>query len=490
MNQNTIKVDVCVIGAGASGLAVAEMAVQIGMDVALIEKERLGGAFLNSVCLPKTGLFEAAKVANTSRHADRFGFEYNEHAVDIRAVKKGIEESIRRIEPHYSAGRFEALGVRIYEGEARFIDDHHIQLKEDVINAKYIVIATGAVPDIPDIDGIKSDKVLTPYNIHKLHETPRHLIVLGGQGVALELAQSYRRLGSRVTLITENTIMPDTDFEIAGMINEALSGEGIKINENSRVSSVKHKLDRLVDDGVQYNDDNVTVVFETQNREVREVGGSHLLVCADESPEITCLDLMNAGVDVEGKSIKTSQDLRTSQKHIFVVGNAGLGPGYMHVSAYEAHIVLKNMLLRKRLEVDYSQMPRVVFTDPEFAAVGMTDEQARTKYGRKINVSVSKLRDNDRAVVMKQEAGMIKVITHKNGQILGCSILAAQAGELISIWVLALSQNLKIRDMPSVLAAYPTLSDVSQRAGGMSLKSSLSGFWTRLLIRLLQKFPG
>jgi pyruvate/2-oxoglutarate dehydrogenase complex dihydrolipoamide dehydrogenase (E3) component len=476
MSKETIKTDICIIGAGSGGLSVAAGAVQLGLSTVLIERAEMGGDCLNTGCVPSKALLAAAKQAALHRKKNIQGIEGNEPQIDFSKVKDHVIESIDVIAPNDSVERFEGLGVKVIKENSRFVGRDLIEAGNYLIKAKKIVIAAGSRAVIPAISGLDKERVFTNENIFSLRQLPDHLLVIGAGPVGVEMAQAHRRLGSEVSIFTNREILPRDDQKNVVVLRNVLLEEGIKIHEHVRVKQVKHL------------DTEVILTIE-ENGKSLDVSGSHLLIGAGRKPNLEGLGLENAGVEFDTKGVKVDARLRTSNKNIFAVGDIAGGPQFTHVAGYHAGIVIRNICFKIPAKVNYTALPWVTYSDPELAQTGLTEVSARDLHGDSIKVVESHLNENDRAIAERSTKGLIRVVTDKNGRILGASIVGANAGELISLWSLAISQKLKISSVAGLIVPYPTLSEVSKRAAGAWYTTKLFSDKTRNIVKLLQKIP-
>jgi pyruvate/2-oxoglutarate dehydrogenase complex dihydrolipoamide dehydrogenase (E3) component len=290
------------------------------------------------------------------------------------------------------------------------------------------------------------------------------------------MAQAHRALGSEVTVLEAFRILPKDDSELALMLRERLVGDGIAIREQVTIV------------GVEPEDAGVAAVIESADGGRERIFGSHLLVAAGRRPNVTDLDLEKAGIEYGLKGIKVDARLRTTNRNVFAIGDVAGGPQFTHVAGYHAGIVIRNALFRQPAKVDYRSLPWVTYTDPEFAHVGLTEEQARAAHGDDITVLRWPYHENDRAQTERETHGLLKAVTTKSGKILGASILGTQAGELIQVWVLAIGQGLNIKALAGMIAPYPTLGEVSKRAAGSFFTPRLFSPRTRKLVRFLSWF--
>lgn len=467
--------DLCVIGAGAAGLSVAAGAVQLGYDVALIEKGAMGGDCLNTGCVPSKALLAAAKAAQAMRTAHRYGIAAQEPTIDIRAVKQHIDGVIRTIAPHDSQERFEGLGVRVFREKAAFTGKNTVTAGDRVITAKYFVIATGSRPVMPAINGLDPAKALTNETVFALAEKPAHLLIIGAGPVGLEMAQAHRRLGCKVTVIDSGPVLANDDPDLAAQLRDALREEGVKFYENTSVDDIQHPQDGGV------------IAAITRGADKFQIEGSHILVAAGRKACTGGLGLEKAGVAWNEKGIITDRRLHTTNRRIYAAGDVAGGPQFTHVAGYHAGIIIRNIIFRIPAKTDYSALPWVTYTDPELAQAGLTERAAREKYGDRIKISRWKLKESDRAQTERRTDGMIKVITKRSGRIVGASICAPHAGELIGLWSLAIGQKMKIGAVAAMLAPYPTYGEISKRAAAASFTGALFSNRTRFFTGLLRR---
>ncbi len=469
--------DICVIGAGSAGLSVAAGAAQLGLKTALIEKGAMGGDCLNTGCVPSKALLEAAKAAHHFRNSAKFGITPSEPEIDFSAVKDHVFGVIAKIEPHDSQERFEGLGVSVYREAAEFINAHSIKVGDQTITSRYFVIATGSRAAIPPITGLDASKAFTNENIFDIREKPDHLVIIGGGPIGVEMAQAHKRLGCNVTIIDMGNILIKDDPDLVDILRTRLTDEGITLHEQSAIKSVKH------------GENSVSVTYE-KNGQTETVTGSHLLVAAGRKPNLDSLNLEKAGIKYERTGITVDQRLRTSQTHIFAAGDVSGGPQFTHIAGYHAGIIIRNVAFKIPAKVDYAAMPWVTYTDPELANVGMTEAMAKEQHGQdKIKTVTWEFEENDRASASNRNEGMIKVTLMKNGKILGATIIGPAAGELIGLWGLAITKKMKIGDITSMIAPYPTLGEISKRAAGTWFTPKLFSPRTQKIVGLLQKLP-
>jgi len=472
--MNLIKVDVCVIGAGSGGLSVAAGASQMGASVALIEKGAMGGDCLNTGCVPSKSMLAAGHIAQSVREAGAYGIRATEPDVDWLAVHEHVQKVIAAIEPNDSQERFEGLGVKVIRAAASFEDENTVRAGDQLIRAKYFVLATGSSAFVPPIKGLDQVPYFTNENIFDNREPVEQLIVIGGGPIGMELAQAHRRLGAKVTVLEMARLLIKDDPELTRIVIERLQHEGVEFIEGGR----KLVLERNVDG-------KILVSCETDAGK-QHVTGSHLLIATGRRANVSGLNLELAAVDYSERGVQVDARLRTSNRKVFAIGDVAGPYQFTHMAAYQAGIVIRNMLFKLPARVDYTAVPWVTYTDPELAHVGMSEADARNS-GQEIRVLRWSFEENDRAQAEKRTEGMIKVITTPNGRILGASIVGLHAGELIQPWILAISQKMKIGAMASMIAPYPTLAEANKRVAGSFYTEKLFSRVTKRIVRFLLK---
>jgi pyruvate/2-oxoglutarate dehydrogenase complex dihydrolipoamide dehydrogenase (E3) component len=444
----TIVADICVIGGGPGGLSVAAAGAAFGRKVVLVERHKMGGDCLNYGCIPSKALLAAGKRAHAMRTAAVFGISGIDPEIDPRAVHNHVHGVIAAIAPNDSVERFTGFGVRVIPAAARFIDKSTIVAGEYRIKARRFVLATGSAPLVPPIPGLDSVPYFTNETIFDNQQRLHDLIVIGAGPIGLELAQAHHRLGSRVTVLEAAKALANEDPELSKVVLEQLAAEGINIHEGTTVERIESSLGRVR-------------VHVSLNGQKHVVEGSHLLLAAGRKPTTSDLGLEAARIRYDNRGIKVNAGLKTSNRRVFAIGDCTGGAQFTHVADYHAGIVMRRILFRQPVKVDPSLLPRVTFTDPELAHVGLSETEAAKSAG-KINVLRWPYHENDRAQAEHQTVGHIKVVTAKSGRILGATIVGAQAGELIQMWALAISQKLNIKAMTTWISPFPTLSEINK----------------------------
>ena len=463
--------DLCVIGAGSGGLAVAAGAAQMGAEVVLVERREMGGDCLNFGCVPSKSLLAASRVAELWRRGAALGVTYDPPRIDFTAVGDSVQRVISAIAPNDSVERFQGLGVRVLRAEARFTSPRMVCADNVEIRPRRFVIATGSQPAIPSIPGLADVPYLTNETIFANRELPEHLIIVGGGAIGIEMAQAHYRLGARVTVLDIGPLLPRDDPELATCLTERLRDEGIVLRPRVEIAGIERKGAAI----------HVRLACGEQ------ITGSHLLVATGRRPTTDGLDLPSAGIAASPAGIAVDKRLRsTTNRRAFAVGDVAGGPQFTHIALYHAGIVIRNALFRLPARVSYRALPWVTYTDPELAHVGLSEAAARDDGAPR--VLRWRFAENDRAQTERETAGLVKIVTRKDGLIVGASILGTGAGDLILPWALAISQRLKIGALANLIVPYPTRGEAGKRAAGSFYTPTLFSTRTRWLVRLLAHF--
>jgi pyruvate/2-oxoglutarate dehydrogenase complex dihydrolipoamide dehydrogenase (E3) component len=478
--RQEIRPDICVIGAGAGGLAAAAAAAAFGVNVVLIEKAGMGGESLGGA-LPSSALIAAAERAHAFRQAvrfgvnsARFGVKTARYGVDFAAVRAHVHDVVAAVAPQESRARFNGMGVRVIEGVGRFSDAATVAVNGFDIRARRFVIATGSSPALPQIPGLADVPHLTTETVFALADCPRHLIVIGAGSVGLELAQAFRRLGADVTVLDAAAPLANEDPECAGVVLDALAREGIALRTGVEVVRVRRALARV----------QVDVIGDAGEATIE---GTHILVAAGRRPNLADLDLDAAGIAYEPNGIAVDRRLRTTNKHVYAIGDVTGAPPFTHLANHHAGLVIRNALFRTPVNADRQAVPAVTYTDPELAQVGLSEDEARAHAGI-IRVLRASYRENDRARATGATHGHIKIVTDRRGDILGATIVGAAAAENIAAWALAINQKLNIDAFAGVIVPYPTYAEVGKRAAMTYFTRGLTSPLVRRIIGWLRRF--
>lgn len=467
-----IKADICVIGAGSGGLSVAAGAAQLGARTVLVERGEMGGDCLNTGCVPSKALIAAAKHAYDMADGERFGIAPAKPKVDFAKVNAHVRGVIAAIAPNDSVARFEGLGVQVIKGEGRFKDRKTLVVGNTEIRARRFVVATGSRASAPPVPGLADVPYLTNETLFDLTECPKHLIIIGGGPIGMEMAQAHHRLGAKVTVIEAADALSKDDPELTRIVLDQIMREGVEILERTRITEVSGSAGAFV------------VTLENG----KTIKGTHLLVAAGRKANVDNMGLEAADVKFTPRGITVDDGLRSvSNRRVYAIGDVAGALQFTHVAGYHAGLVIRSALFRVPAKANYANIPWVTYTDPEIAHVGETEEEARAHY-KKINVLRWQFAENDRAQTMRETTGHIKIITDMHSRILGVTIVGPEAGELILTWVLAKSRNIKLSAIAGIVAPYPTLSEVTKRVAGSYYTPTLFSPRTRALVKFLRIF--
>ncbi len=473
--SDVLTPDICVIGAGSGGLSVAAACAAFGVPVVLIEKGEMGGDCLNYGCVPSKALLAAGKAAQTIREAGKFGVSAGELVIDPRKVNEHVRGVIAGIAPNDSQERFTAMGVTVIRAAAKFIDKDTVEAGGKTIRARRYVVATGSAPFVPPIPGLSDVPHFTNETIFENRKKLGHLIVIGGGPIGMEMAQAHRRLGSEVTVVEGLKALGKDDPELTAIVLTALRREGIDIVEETQVTRVETR-------------GKTGVRVHVRNGETeRQIDGTDLLVATGRAANVVGLGLEAAGINFDRKGIKVDAGLRTSNRRVYAIGDVAGSLQFTHVAGYHAGLVVRALLFRQPIRADVSNVPWVTYTDPELAHVGMKEAQAREKH-REISVQRWPYEENDRAQAERKTDGFIKVVATRKGVILGATIVGVSAGEMISLWSLAIAKKMKLSDITGFVAPYPTFSEVGKRAAVAHYAPLARNRWIRSLIGFLRRF--
>ena len=470
--------DLVIIGAGSGGLSAAAFAAQMGARVALVEKSRVGGDCTWSGCVPSKTLLKAAKVAHEMRTADRYGLPTAEPQVDLRAVMAHVRDVIGEIAEEESPEMLRANGIEVVLDEARFVDPHTLVAGDTSLSARRFLITTGAQSLLPPIPGLADVDCLTYETVWDLETLPQHLVIVGGGPVGCEIAQAFRRLGAEVTLLaSQDRLLPRDDPQASRVLASVFEEEGIRVLFETRAELV-WKDEAAAAGGIHVGAGGNSLV------------GDALLLATGRRPTVDGLDLDKAGVAYSADGIQVDDTLRTSQRHIYAAGDCTGGLQFTHYAGWQAVMAARNALLPGASKGVSDHVPWTTFTDPEVAHVGLTEMQAREGFGEAVMTCDWPMARVDRARTEGDTAGFIKLVHKKDGTLLGATIVAPRAGEMIHEWIVALHEGIKVGDLSNAIHVYPTYSIAGQQAAAAirigRLLSGASGRVVRGLVHLMR----
>ncbi len=446
-----------VIGAGAAGLVSSYIGATVRARVALIEKNRMGGDCLNTGCVPSKALLQTARVMADARDSRRYGIRRMEAEFDFGEVMDNVRRAVTRIEPHDSVERYESMGVDVIQDEARLISPWEVEVGDRRISARAIVLATGAEPFIPAIDGLDQVDYLTSDTLWHLEALPERLLIMGGGPIGCELALAFARLGSQVTLIEQaERLLPREDREASGLVEEHLIAEGVNVATGNRASRAER------------NGTGGRLVCASESGE-HVFDFDHLLVAVGRKPRTSGFGLEALGVELTGRgSIDTDEFQRTSFPNIYVCGDATSPYQFTHVAAHQAWSAAVNALISPwwSFRTDYRVIPMVTFTDPEVARVGINEQEAQAAQ-IDYELTVYGLEELDRAIADGANYGQVRILTEPGrDRILGATVIARHAGEMLPELVLAMKHGLGLNKLLGTIHAYPTWNEANKFAAG------------------------
>jgi len=444
-----IKTDVLVIGGGSGGLSVAAGASQMGASVTLLEGHKMGGDCLNFGCVPSKALIASGKAAYSQSHALQYGVADHKPKVDYAAAKDHVADVIATIAPLDSVERFEGLGVNVIEEYGEFISPTEVQAGDTIITARRVVISTGSSPLVPPTLGLENVPYETNETLFQLREQPKHLLIIGGGPIGMEMAQAHIRLGSKVTVIEGAKALGKDDPELAEVVLNSLRDEGIEIAEDALAAEIRGKAGAI----------------EVEVKDGRVFKGSHLLMAVGRKANIDKLNIEAAGIERTRTGLVVDAGMRTTNRGVYAIGDVASDLQFTHVAGYHAGIIIRSMLFGLPSKAKTSHIPWATYTDPELSQVGLTEAQAKEAHGDKLEVVRFHYSHNDRAIAERKTKGFIKLMVVK-GRPVGASIVGYQAGELINLWALALANDMKMSQIAAMVAPYPTIGEINKRAAG------------------------
>ncbi|MBO6658351.1 MAG: FAD-dependent oxidoreductase [Pseudomonadales bacterium] len=446
--------DMVVIGAGSGGLVAALIAATVKAKVTLIEKNKMGGDCLNTGCVPSKALLRSARHAYDNRRGEQLGFTDQELAVDFKDIMARVQRAIAEIEPHDSVERYEGLGVDVEEGYGEIVSPWHVKVNGKTLSTRNIVIASGAEPFVPPVKGIDQIEYLTSDNLWQLDERPERLVVLGGGPIGTELTQAFSRLGSNVTQVELlPNIIPREDQEFSAMVQTQLELEGVNVLTGHRAEEV------IVDGG----ENKLKVVDGNGNEKM--VPFDRLLVAVGRRANTSGFGLEELGIELNANGTVAVDDyLRTNYPNIYAIGDAAGPYQFTHTASHMAWYASVNALfgMFRKFKVDYRVIPWATFCSPEVARVGLNEMEAKEQ-GIDYDVATYDVGDLDRAIADEEAHGRVKVLTEKGkDKVIGVTIAAEHAGDLISEYVLAMKHGIGLNKILGTIHIYPTMAEMNK----------------------------
>lgn len=472
--------DIGIIGGGAAGLTVASGAAQLGAKTLLIEKEAvLGGDCLHYGCVPSKTLIKTAHVYHLMKNGAKFGLPaITPPPVDFREVSARIKSVIGVIQQHDSVERFCKLGATVAFGNPEFTDEHAISLGGKKISARTWVIATGSSPEIPAIPGLAATPHLTNRDLFYLDRLPSSMIILGCGPIAMEMAQAFCRLGTRVTVIQRSgQILSKEDKDLADIAQQVLDEEGVVFLLNTAVV-------RVGDLGRERE-----VVVKNANGETATHRAEAILVAMGRTPNVAGLGLEKIDLAFDRKGILVDRYLKTSHRHVYAAGDVVGGHQFTHVAGYEGGVVLTNAIFHLPRKADYTHVPWCTYTHPELASIGFNEKRAQ-EAGIDYSVWSEEFRDNDRGLAEGEGVGRIKLLLDRKEKPLGIQILGPHAGELLSEWVAIMNGGVGLSKIASAMHPYPSLGEINKKVIGSGFSKKIFSDTVRKGLRFFFNFRG
>ncbi len=446
-----------VIGAGSGGLVASLIAAAVKSKVTLIEKHKMGGDCLNTGCVPSKALIRSARYLSHIQRHENFGFKSATADFDFSDVMERVHDVIKKVEPHDSVERFTGLGVDVIQGEARITSPYSVEVNGRTLTTRSIVVATGARPLVPPIEGLSDMPYLTSDSLWEIRELPQRLLVLGGGPIGCELAQSLARFGSKVTLVEmAPRLMIREDPEISACVEEKFLAEGIEVLVGHTATAFR-----------ELNGERQLVAKSNEGELI--IGFDQVLVAVGRAANISGFGLEELGVEIsDRRTVQANEFLQTNFPNIFVCGDVTGPYQFTHTASHQAWYATVNALfgMFRRFKVDYSVIPFATFTDPEVARVGLNEQDAAER-NIAYEVTTYGLDDLDRAIADGEDHGFVKVLTVPGkDKILGATIVGEHAGDLIAEFVTAMRYGLGLNKILGTIHIYPTWTEANKFAAG------------------------
>ena len=472
--------DIGVLGGGAAGLTVASGASQFGAKTLLVEKEKLlGGDCLHYGCVPSKTLIKTAHVYHMIKNSAQYGLpDVVAKPVDFKDVALRIKSVIDKIQKHDSEERFCGLGVKVEFGDAEFRDEHSIRIGGKTYSANKWLIATGSSPMIPSIEGLESTPYITNKEIFSLDRLPKSMVVIGAGPIAIEMAQSFNRLGTEVAVIQRSgQILSKEDGDMADEVMRVMESEGVTFHLNTAILSVRDLGDEK------------KVVIKRHDGYTLGLKAEKILVALGRQTNVEGLGLGGISLKYDKKGILVNRKMQTNHDHIYAAGDVTGAYQFTHAAGYEGGVVLSNAVLHLPKKADYTYLPWCTYADPELASIGMNEKRAKDA-GIEHSVWKEEFRSNDRSLAEGEETGWIKMILDKKGNPLGIQILGPRAGDLLGEWVAVLNGGVKLSSLASSVHPYPTLSEINKRVVGNYFSGKIFSEKVKKTLKFFFHFKG
>ncbi len=471
--------DLIILGGGAGGFAASGIAKGLGKKTAIVEKDKLGGDCTWYGCVPSKALIKSAEVAHLIQNSKKYGIESNEqNQFCYKNVMTHVRSIIQKIYAGETPEVMAQKGIDVFIGEPKFLNPHEIQVNGKSVSAGKFIITTGSHAFVPSIEGIENITYLTNENLFELEELPQSMIVLGGGPIGTEMAAALNRLGVNITLIEKSDrILSRDEPELVNLLMDLLKKEGVRLLTNREAIKFEKK------------DEQIQVTVKNENNQQSDMTADAVLIAIGRRPNIEGLDLENAGIDYSPKGIKVNDKLQTSAQNIYAIGDVIGSYQFSHIAEYHATIAIPNALLPIPIKkkVNYDNVVWATFTNPELAHAGITENEARDKYGDKIRIYKFNYDHADRPRTDVADVGMSKFITDRKGKLLGIHILGNQAADLLHEAQLAKSLGVKFSKISGMVHIYPTYGDIIKRPADRSYVDNLQN---NFFVKLAKKIAG
>lgn len=465
--------DLAVIGGGAAGITSAMLASGLGKKTILLDKHKFGGECTWSGCVPSKALLHSGKVAMFMREHKKYGLSAGNIKVNSSGVMKNVRETIAGIYKGETAQHFKSKGIEALENvNVEFVDAHKIKVNGKDITSDKFIIATGSGPFVPPVPGLDKVKYYTNETIFTIEKLPASMIIMGGGPIGIELACAFNRLGVNVTIVEmAPVILIREEQELADVLSNMLKAEGVNILTGCQVVRVEKGKKTVV-------------VYKAGEKEVK-ISTDLLLVAVGRKPNTENMGLNKIGVNNDRKGISVNDYLQTSVENIYAAGDV-VGPyQFGHMANYQAITAISNAFLPIKKKTNYDNVPWCTYTDPELAHSGMTEDEARKKFGDTIKVFRASYANIDRARIEKTESGVAKVVCDKRYKILGIHILGERAGEIMHEAHLAKSLGIPLHKLNSAIHVYPTYSEILKQVGRDAYIDKIQN---NFFVKLVKKF--
>lgn len=438
--------DIIIIGSGSGGGVAAHMLANQGKKVGLIDKGPFGGECSHYGCMPTKSLLESAKVYEIAKHAPAYGVRANSLTFNYPSIKARVEKVIRQSGFDDSVATFVHEGITTIRGRAHFIDEHTVSVADRRYKANTFIVATGSTPKTTEIPGLHHTGYITHREAVALEKLPKSIFIIGAGAIGAEYAEIFSTFGSRVHLCDASTrILSNEDHTASQLVQDMFENKGIRVHTSSEIIKVEGSKGRK------------TITYKENNTE-HSVTVEEIMLTVGRKPNVD-LGLSNAGVTYSPHSgIRVNKKLQTSSKHIYAIGDVTSKGMYTHVANYQARIAVYNILHKKRVAAEYHAIPRVTYLHTEVAAVGYGEEQLKSE-GIAYQVGSASISVIARSITSGQNEGFVKVFASHTGVVLGASIVAPRAGEIIHELTLATQVGLKADKIANMVHAFPTWSE-------------------------------